>query len=700
MFPVMFANCIVVQGVKYAIICDLQRQKYFHIPFYVAEFINQFGTDSLGDLRSRFSNHIDFSIDECVSLLEEHDLMFYTHDPRLFPELSLEWDSPALITNGIIDISKDSPFLDFKDIFQQYSSLGAECIQLRFFTPKHVKNIYELMCLAGQTNIATIDLIMMYHESLLISNDVSRLLQSKNIGRVLVHGIPQEVKGDVDGLFMSKSGYYGILDEIDSKFHCGQVDVNLFVINVTSFTEASKFNSCLNRKISIDSNGNICNCPSMTNKYGSIMSDKLVDIARMEKFQELWNMSKDFVDICSVCEYRYICVDCRAYLDEPSNMNSKPLKCGYDPCTGKWEEWSKSKLKQAVFSLYKKGFSFFILIIFFSSCVVPKNKLEKYYDYINSAEIEIVSGKEIRAASLYRKADNIIPLEFSNLYNYALCSVKSGNYHGAMKPVNDLLSLGLSKSYFEKNQNFSSFIESDEWLKLKGEVPNKVFSNGVRQRVQELFNWDQEFRYAYRENYDTIKRIDSIIGLEVWAMLHEYGNISTRTVGVDMLNDSTFRRGASKFSALLIHQVKRHPVKYEIYLRELVLSGKMSPRAYAFQSSNFLKNDSTKLNCYQAVQGQLIQVGAELYICDDQEIEMIDKNRLKIYLETLAEQRMKFEYYYERDRSYLLGGHVFTFGEGMNVGEAAKIKKELKTEGFILYRTLKTDKSYTKLNLN
>lgn len=37
------------------------------------------------------------------------------------------------------------------------------------------------------------------------------------------------------------------------------------------------------------------------------------------------------------CEFRYICIDCRAYLVAPENIYSKPQKCGYDPFTNKWK---------------------------------------------------------------------------------------------------------------------------------------------------------------------------------------------------------------------------------------------------------------------------------------------------------------------------------------------------------------------------
>ena len=38
------------------------------------------------------------------------------------------------------------------------------------------------------------------------------------------------------------------------------------------------------------------------------------------------------------CKFRYICTDCRAYLANPNDMYSKPLKCNYNPYSATWEK--------------------------------------------------------------------------------------------------------------------------------------------------------------------------------------------------------------------------------------------------------------------------------------------------------------------------------------------------------------------------
>jgi len=44
--------------------------------------------------------------------------------------------------------------------------------------------------------------------------------------------------------------------------------------------------------------------------------------------------------------------DCRAYIEDPEDINSKSLKCGYNPYTGEWSEWSTNPLKQKAIEHY------------------------------------------------------------------------------------------------------------------------------------------------------------------------------------------------------------------------------------------------------------------------------------------------------------------------------------------------------------
>lgn len=59
--------------------------------------------------------------------------------------------------------------------------------------------------------------------------------------------------------------------------------------------------------------------------------------------------------INKVIDYLYYFDDrsfVRINTEDPINEYSKPLKCGYDPYTGEWSEWSKNPLKKKAIEYY------------------------------------------------------------------------------------------------------------------------------------------------------------------------------------------------------------------------------------------------------------------------------------------------------------------------------------------------------------
>src|SRR5690606_3566602 len=116
----------------------------------------------------------------------------------------------------------------------------------------------------------------------------------------------------------------------------GQICKGNLYINIKNYTEAIHYNSCLNRKVSLDIYGNIKNCPSQRESFGNIKNTSIRDAIKNQKFQSLWKVKKDDIKICQVCEYRYICTDCRIFIQDENDQLSKPSKCTYDPYTTRW----------------------------------------------------------------------------------------------------------------------------------------------------------------------------------------------------------------------------------------------------------------------------------------------------------------------------------------------------------------------------
>ena len=79
------------------------------------------------------------------------------------------------------------------------------------------------------------------------------------------------------------------------------------------------------------------NCPSSKESFGTIQSGQRILNAVIEpEFKKSWSINKDQIEVCKDCEFRYICTDCRVFLQDSNNIYSKPLKCGYSPYNLEW----------------------------------------------------------------------------------------------------------------------------------------------------------------------------------------------------------------------------------------------------------------------------------------------------------------------------------------------------------------------------
>ena len=339
-YPIVFACCIPVLGATRAMICDIQRQAYHFIPDSMFEVLSQHKGKTLGQIKAAYNQEYDEIIEEYFDFLVQKEYVFFSDTPELFPEMDMRWEEPVKITNAIIDLDNNSPAYDFINIFEQLEALGCEHIQLRSFTDRPLSFFENILKCADRKRIISIDLIIKYQAAF-----SKRLLfdfcnQYPRVFSITAHSAAVD-----ETLHISEQGMghiFLVSQQIDSEAHCGMISTDFFTINIKSFTEALAHNSCLNRKISIDKNGEIKNCPSMSQSFGNIKNTTLTEALAHPDFKQYWNINKDQIEVCKDCEFRYICTDCRAYVEDPNNKYSKPAKCGYDPYTATWAKENAS----------------------------------------------------------------------------------------------------------------------------------------------------------------------------------------------------------------------------------------------------------------------------------------------------------------------------------------------------------------------
>ncbi|MDX8554297.1 grasp-with-spasm system SPASM domain peptide maturase [Tenacibaculum sp. 1B UA] len=335
----LYANCIPVKGASRSTICDLQRNQVKIIPNDLFEILEVYEGNSIEQIQKKFKNKYDEIIKEYFIFLLENEFIFFTDTPNLFPKISTSWDTPSSITNAIIDFDEQSNH-EFENIINQLNLLNCINLEVRFFHKVKRSYIDKILDYVEEkkTTIQTIDITLPFNEE---SKKLESFLSKFNrLTSLKIFNAPFDK-------FISQieenNGYIIYTQKkIENENHCGIISKNFFVVNIPTYTESINFNSCLNRKIGIDKRGNIKNCPTMTESFGNISNKKISDAINEEGFKKYWGITKDKINVCKDCEFRYICTDCRAFVE---SKYDKPLKCGYNPYTNIWEEWSLNTLK-------------------------------------------------------------------------------------------------------------------------------------------------------------------------------------------------------------------------------------------------------------------------------------------------------------------------------------------------------------------
>lgn len=108
--------------------------------------------------------------------------------------------------------------------------------------------------------------------------------------------------------------------------------------------------SCWQGKINISCNGFVTPCIMWhddTDSIPCLKNHELKEILNDYIIPHFWLLSRDKIEVCNRCEYRYICFDCRPIAQ---NLSSRGTVCLYNPYTKKWncnlralQKYNKSK---------------------------------------------------------------------------------------------------------------------------------------------------------------------------------------------------------------------------------------------------------------------------------------------------------------------------------------------------------------------
>lgn len=356
----LFADCVPVKGHTASAIYDLTRGKISTFPSEYFPLFELFRTQRLGALLDTFAENERANLHDFVGFLFGNEYATFVDDLAPFLEIPSTWDAPCSIQNAIVDVNTQHH--DYRRIISDLDVLGCEHLQVRSYSPLFaISDVVELARLCQGTSIQALQAIIL-HDPMSSDDDyVSAVTSNRILASLVVHSANQNRRIRIDHGAQGTSADLVAVEiemttkKLESALDCGSISKKeLLRPSTSTFNELRHFNGCLNRKISVDENGQVRNCPAMGKSFGDHRSVVLSDIVAAPSFQRAWRARKDEIKVCQDCQYRYACTDCRAFLEDPGTDDSKPLKCGYDPYADSWTDWRERPGAVATWETYRK----------------------------------------------------------------------------------------------------------------------------------------------------------------------------------------------------------------------------------------------------------------------------------------------------------------------------------------------------------
>ncbi|MGG7471450.1 grasp-with-spasm system SPASM domain peptide maturase [Chryseobacterium arthrosphaerae] len=348
----LFSNIFITKGISRILLSDLQRNISELFSLEVYELLNELKTHPIENILQNYDQESQKILWEYIDFFLENEYGFITEDDwdYSFPSLSFEYNDYNKISDLFIELGNINTLYTIKPSVENLEVRHLVIYsQINFL----LEEFLEIDGLFDQTPLENIEIYSPFHAGINLKNMEELNNKSSRIYSLYFYNckkIPFKTKGNLSFIINFTKENLKITS-------CGKVDIKHFNTNMPKVTEAFNHNSCLHKKIGIDIDGNIKNCPLMTENYGNIHSSNLEEAFIRNDFKKYWNLTKNNIETCKDCEFRYVCTDCRAYTERTQHNQegldvSKPLKCGYDPYTGIWEDWAKNPLKQKIIKDY------------------------------------------------------------------------------------------------------------------------------------------------------------------------------------------------------------------------------------------------------------------------------------------------------------------------------------------------------------
>ena len=323
----LYTNCIPVKGYKQSIIYDLQRNHFYYISNIAFDFLLKLENNYIEKVLHEYDTELSNILIDFLDSLKTKGYGFFCNDIGQYPKLNLEWDIPCLINNAIIEWQS----LDWNnDLLDDLSTLGCSSIALISEKCLTIELLEQIKKATDYKRFTAIQIICKFCNEI----DFSSILSFCDINKIFSHIILQNTNElkiiNQSKPVIIKSNVFNTLTSLMHPIY--------FNVDIELFTESQHFNTYFNKKIYVNKNREIKNAPECSTIFGPYLNiTDLINTIKKPEFQIYWNIKKDIIEHCCVCEYRYMCTDNRIPIKSNDISWYFLSDCNYNPYIARWK---------------------------------------------------------------------------------------------------------------------------------------------------------------------------------------------------------------------------------------------------------------------------------------------------------------------------------------------------------------------------
>jgi SPASM domain peptide maturase of grasp-with-spasm system len=331
----MYACCIPVKGYSRSIIYDLNRSQYSYIPNSLFNIIKEDEGQTVEKIKNNLSSKDKSTVDKYFSFLMEKEYVFFCanlSELNLFPNISVSYFTPSTISNAILQI-KDVLKINLPKLIEDLTDLGCSFIQITFHGNESLGFVTKILKYFINSRFRSIEILLKYNDLFSDYELIQLVRNHRRIHHLLIYNAPHSRILKQFHMEMQAISYNK--QSLGQSLQSAIKDTTSFRTNVALFCESQEFNSYFNQKVVIDINGMIKNVPNSNLNFGNLNDVSLQNIVKTKRFQALWKVKKDIIEICKECEYRYMCMDNRI----PKKRGNKWIheeSCNYNIHLNQW----------------------------------------------------------------------------------------------------------------------------------------------------------------------------------------------------------------------------------------------------------------------------------------------------------------------------------------------------------------------------